>query len=332
MKRQKIVSVGSFGSYRQPLAECLKDKDVDYSHMALFAEEPKDKFQSKKQLVGYETKAMLRLLCKLGRLRHAKVYAVGAHYSCLTVFRLFGWTLGKDTELYVHNFYLHQLGGVKIIKKILSFLLNSKRITLLAQSPGEMDYYRELSKKIKITFVPYCNDVFLNEQIEPKEGDYVFTGGYTNRDYPLLAKVARQMPEVKFVFVKSKLNADVDFPDNVKVYCDIDFPEFAELMKGSKVVVVPLKDDVGASGQMLTMQAMRCGKPIVYCDVTSISYYFDQTSGYPYKIGDLDSLTTQLRNAMVGTIADAGQNAYKRSLEYTTAKEKTMVLDIMKIG
>ncbi|MCP4603039.1 MAG: hypothetical protein GY847_21405, partial [Proteobacteria bacterium] len=84
-------------------------------------------------------------------------------------------------------------------------MLNSSKITLLAQSPYELSYYAELSPKAEVTYYPYCQNeiTFMGECGRGEE--YIFAGGYTNRDYPCLLKAAGEI-ESRFVVVCSSLN------------------------------------------------------------------------------------------------------------------------------
>lgn len=211
---------------------------------------------------------------------------------------------------------------------VLRFLMNNDRLTLIAQTPGEIDFYRRLSHKINLIFVPYCSDVEeRHTEVKLDEG-YVFTGGYTNRDYPLMLQLAERMPERRFLFVASKLNKGLDkLPSNVELKRDVAPQEFGKLMEGASIVVVPLKEDVGSSGQMLCLQAMRYHKSIVYTDVSSISYYFTADSGVPYEMGNLDSLHAALSALYAGEekAYRMGDNAYHESMKYTSARGLEMI-------
>ena len=106
-----------------------------------------------------------------------------------------------------------------------------------------------------------------------------------------MLQLAKTNAKRRFLFVASKLNKGLNsLPSNVELKRDVSPQEFGKLMEGASIVVVPLKEDVGSSGQMLCIQSMRYHKPIVYTDVSSINYYFTETSGIPYEIGSLDSL------------------------------------------
>ena len=90
------------------------------------------------------------------------------------------------------------------------------------------------------------------------------------------------MPAEKFVFVASKLNRELlneHIPDNVIMCYDVSTLEFERYLAESKLVVILLKENVGASGQMLCLQAMRNRKAIIYTDISSINYYFTKEAG-----------------------------------------------------
>lgn len=137
-----------------------------------------------------------------------------------------------------------------------------------------------------------------------------------------MTRLAKLRQQLDFMFVASNLNNDLnDLPKNVTLKRNVSAEEFASLMERAAVVVVPLKEDVGSSGQMLCLQAMRYHKPIIYADVSSINYYFTKDSGIPYRVGDLHSLTNAL-NTLYADESKAkamGNQAFKQSEKYTTA-------------
>lgn len=198
--------------------------------------------------------------------------------------------------------------------------MNNKNITLIVQTPNEKNYYKTISRKIRIEFVPYCSDFISPKSTSKQTESYIFTGGYTNRDYELIRKLANEFPKEKFVIIASKLNKDCDsMPSNILIEKEVPNNKFEEILSKATTVIVPLKEDVGSSGQMLCISAMRNRKPIIYTNVSSINYYFTSTSGYPYQIGDIDSLKLALSKCLndKNKAKLFGENAYKESLKYT---------------
>lgn len=339
---KKICVIELYAEYfnnKEYLLHRLKENDFEISTFSFFSKQVVF-FPSKIKLLFDELICFIKLLLKFRFFRNKKVLCQGGQLSFFFMNRLFGYLLGKEFHLYVYNFYLHALGEKRIVKQILKYFLNSKKITLIVQSPGEVEYYKNLSNKCSVIFTPYCQDVDNNTEsfvLNPPQ-NYIFSGGYTNRDYPLIIECAKAFPNICFVLVVSHLNLN-DFnetiPSNVILYKDTDKELFYSIMKGAWAVIVPLKDDVGASGQMLCLGAMGLSKPIIYTDVSSINYYFkaDINCGIPYQISDLNSLIQSI-NTLIRyderEIKNIGENAYNNYIEkYTRNKGLDRLVDIL---
>jgi glycosyltransferase involved in cell wall biosynthesis len=298
-----------------------------------FFEEEMNRFLNKIQIIGRELVCLFKLIGHFRILENRKIFCVGGHYSVLLFCRLFAFFLG-GYELYLYNFYLHAAGNNKLIQRVLRFLFNNPRVTLIVQSPYEVTFYKQLSSQIRVLFVPYCSDAEESAvcEMEAKpEVNYIFTGGYTNRDYDLVFDCARRLPEQQFVVVVSSLNSGIiedELPGNVRLYKDLSKPEFETLLSGAMIVIVPLKENVGASGQMLCLSAMQQKKPIVYSDISSINYYFTTDSGVPYAIGDGNSLLQALTYLLSHKLAceKMGDNAYQYYCTHFTNAHRDQLL------
>lgn len=322
MYKMKIIQVCSYKSYGHAYAEHIRKKGVAAEGFYI-EKKPRHKFPSKKDVVWSIFYGFAKMSVNFWKFRNVRIYSNGGGISCMLFTRLFGRILGRESHLYLHNFYLHSLGKNKYVQMALQFMMNNDRLTLIAQTPGEIAFYRRLSKKINLCFVPYCSDLEERYTEVSLDEGYIFTGGYTNRDYQLMLKLAERMPERKFLFVASELNKGLDIlPPNVVLKREVTPSEFGKLMEAASIVVVPLREDVGSSGQMLCIQAMRYHKPIVYTNVSSISYYFTDDSGMPYQLGNVDSLQTAMTYLYDNEekAHEMGENAYTESLKYTSAK------------
>jgi glycosyltransferase involved in cell wall biosynthesis len=293
-------------------------------------------FLNKREIIFQEIRCFFLLLMNLRGFRNTKVLCFGGQYSFFLITKLFGRFLGPGYHLYIHNFYLHELGNKKIIKRILRFLLNTRYTTLIVQSPDELNYYKPLSRNV-IPFVPYCEDpAYSMDFSNVPEGDYLFTGGYTNRDYALILECARLNPVIKFVLVVSRLNKEIageKLPDNIIIYEEVDVSTFNGLMNKSIGVIVPLKENVGASGQMLCIGAMKMAKPIIYCDISSINYYFNNSScGIPYSMGKIGSLNEAVNKLISGKsdVKEMGDRAFRHfSANFTLDKRNENLLNLI---
>lgn len=337
-KRSKLVVLMQYATFEIPaVAEWYASVGGRVKTMVI-SKAPKRDFLSKKGLLCEWAKAFAKWAVQPLSFRNRTIYCTTAQLPFMLLARLSGWCWG-DYRVYFHNFYLHELGQKPAVKRALRFLLANRHLTILTQSEGEIEYYKALSDKISLKFIPFCSDFTpISGQLPPDvalPASYIFTGGYTNRDYRLMLRLAARFPDERFVFVASSLNAieASDVPGNVILLRDLPKHQFESLLAGAKIVVVPLKEDVGASGQMLAVSAMRNGKPVVYADLSVISYFFRKDSGIPYEIGNLDSLA-----GAVGTyLSDPammdrhGRNSRTRSMEFTIDRQVPLIREAMEL-
>ena len=221
-------------------------------------------------------------------------------------------------KIVVILFYIHSLGSNKIIQNILKLLLNNNNIILLVQSIYEKNYYSQLLDKPKIIYFPYCQGEILVSGRYGTGEEYIFAGGYTNRDYDSLFKAAEKI-NYKFIIICSKLNnISNDFPSNVKILEDVDESVFFSYLKNSKIVIVPLKEETGSSGQIISLAAMHFKKPIIYCNTSSLADYFDDgIDGICYRKGDAIDLSNKISYLLsnIEMQEKLGENAFKKYYE-----------------
>ncbi len=219
----------------------------------------------------------------------------GSHYTAL-VSGLIARLFCMKPRIFLYNFYIHELGTLRLVRGMLWVLL-SQGVGLFAQSPAEAIWFRSISLPSQVDYYPYCQG-YIEEQPPnfTATGDYIFSGGHTNRDYDLLVDVARTLPSVKFVIVRGPDNLlPNSIPRNVEVHTDLPHAQFLSLMEGSRLVIIPLKHDVGSSGQQVVLSAMQMGKAIIYADFLTVSQYFrDGYSGIAYRPGNAADLASKI--------------------------------------
>ncbi|MGB8225630.1 MAG: glycosyltransferase [Sedimentisphaerales bacterium] len=238
-------------------------------------------------------------------------------------------------NIIVMSFFLHGLGDKKFVQKILRFLFSSKGILLIAQSDHEIEFYSQLMDKTKVIYFPFCqHEVSVSEDCGKGE-EYMFAGGYTNRDYECLFEAAKKVNH-KFIIICSTLNQidEVNLkPDNVKVLRQTSPRDFHGYLKNSKMVIIPLKEKTGSSGQMVALAAMLFKKPIIYTNIDSVSQYFENgVSGIPYEINNSDDLAKKI-NLLLSKPQwrqTLGNAAYKRYRDkYDISKYCEFLAEIM---
>jgi glycosyltransferase involved in cell wall biosynthesis len=127
---------------------------------------------------------------------------------------------------------------------------------------------------------------------------YLFSGGYSNRDYDTLLRALDAFP-YRIVVAASRRNVlSVSPGKDVDIHRDIPEEDFELLLAKSRVVVLPLKDASDACGQSVLLRVLRNGKPLIATRHPSIELYFD--SSYPgfVEVGDVESLAMVVSKAM----------------------------------
>jgi glycosyltransferase involved in cell wall biosynthesis len=143
----------------------------------------------------------------------------------------------------------------------------------------------------KFRFVPfhYC----LNAP-EPtvSEGDYIFSGGYTSRDYQTLIRAVAGMPYRTVICTRqTSYFSGVDIPANVEV-ATVNPGRFDELIAGARVLVVPLPErEIHTGGHTVIVNAMKLGKPIIVLGRAEYKSYLEHgKTGLLLTPGDSASL------------------------------------------
>jgi glycosyltransferase involved in cell wall biosynthesis len=263
---------------------------------------PPGAFTRRRELMLREFALMLRLLFSPHVYRRDNIIVSSSgHYAALAISRILAF-LGRNPSIFLYNFYLHRLGQNLLVKRILAFLL-TRRVVVAGQSQADFDYFRSLSNSVALVLIPYGQDPVADvTDADVRLGDYVFAGGYTNRDYDRLLRCARRLPEIRFVLACSRLNRLTEsVPGNVEVQRDLAPAHFHSLLAGARLVVVPLAEDVGSAGQMVTLAAMQLGKPVVVADSSVVTQYVDNgVTGLVYE----RTSDASLRRVIAAAIAD----------------------------
>ena len=127
--------------------------------------------------------------------------------------------------------------------------------------------------KIPLNFFPFSVDInFWNkkELEERLNRKYIlFVGNDSNRDFNLLIKLARVLPEQNFIFVSNMDSLQNLKLKNVKIYKgnwneqSLSDIELRNLYYSSKLSLIPLKDTTQPSGQSVALQSMATNTPVL---------------------------------------------------------------------
>lgn len=242
---------------------------------------------SKRGLIADEASYLLRL-CSGPRLYKENwlIVCEAGHYSTLLFARLLR-AVGARRSVFLLNFYLHDLGVSRWVRLVLRVLLTDD-VRVVAQAATDVEYFRAFLPAKNVLYQPYCQGPLDLGGYDGAQRDFVFAGGWTNRDYDALFRSAATLPHIDFVVaVSTRSVINETPPPNLDVVFDAEPRQFHRLMAESALVVLPLKRDLGSSGQMVLLAAMQLGKPIVVSNVGAIrDYVTDGVTALCYPPGD----------------------------------------------
>lgn len=148
----------------------------------------------------------------------------------------------------------------------------------------------------------------------------VFTGGGEGRDFPSVIEAVRgEDVRLELVtFSPATLGYNAELPPNVEVRWRMHVSEFLARMAGALFVVVPLRSRDSPHGQMLAVQALALGKPVIATRSPGVADYVeDGREGLLVEQGDVAGYRGAIRRLLDDDEfrAECEQNALARTAE-----------------
>ena len=143
-------------------------------------------------------------------------------------------------------------------------LIAQRAIGVLTNSSMEIETNaaRFAIPREKLRFVPMHGNI---PHIEPSALDegYVLSAGRTLRDYATLLAAAHQIPRRILVICGNGDLHGMKTPVNVEILREIPRENYLEKLRRCTLVALPLLRTDRSTGQVVMLEAMACGKPVV---------------------------------------------------------------------
>ena len=202
-------------------------------------------------------------------------YALNYAFFC----RLFA--LKKVNDVTVMTFIYRKKEGLvgKLYHWYMNYIVTSKYIDrFICFAKEECEYYSNVFNvaKEKFIFVPLgCKMA----KADIKDDRTVFSAGRSNRDYDFLIDLMKTFQTRVIIACDSYRRKDI--PSNIEILNDCYGQDMVGLMAKSHCVVVPLQDLKVSSGQLVVLQAMSLGKPVICTKSDGIKdYVVDGETGF----------------------------------------------------
>ena len=148
----------------------------------------------------------------------------------------------------------------------------------------------------KFVFLPYKANHSKQPPIAARLGDYIFSGGNSQRDYATLCDAVRGTGIPVIISTTApETRRGLDVPPNV-ILVAAQEPHFARLMAGSRFVVLAIKPGivVGAANASIC-NAMWHSRAVIAADDVSLSDYVeDGVNGYAVAARDVENLRRRI--------------------------------------
>lgn len=189
----------------------------------------------------------------------------------------------KDINVFILTFIYKERKGIlgAIYKQLITMVLQNYRLKeIIIYSENELSYYSNLFPKVRQKFKflhlgisDISEGLCVDEDLQKE--NYLFTAGSSNRDYDFLMDI---ISETKYKFKIACDGLKLVKNLRVEVLYDVHDREMYQYLFNSKLVVIPLKDLEISSGQLMLLQAMQLGKPVIVSNNKGIYDYIK--SGY----------------------------------------------------
>lgn len=148
----------------------------------------------------------------------------------------------------------------------------------------------------KLVFVPYKANHSKAASNPMPVGDYIFSGGNSERDYKTLFEAVRGLSIPVIVSTtKPALIRGLSVPENV-ILVSTEKVAFERLMAGCRMLALCVKGDIiRAAGEPTMLNAMWHGKPVVVADNISASDYIeDGVDGFIVPAGSAEQMRRRI--------------------------------------
>jgi len=170
----------------------------------------------------------------------------------------------------------------RLFKRTLYRTVANSASRVLVYSRRQLELYpRQLGvPREKLVFL-YSHTSLYGKKYPVSRGNYVFSGGNSNRDYATLVAAARGLNS-RVIIVTQQLDElpAATLPPNVEIIAGLPPDEFNRLMAGAAAVVVPLRPGaLETGGRTVYGNAMSMGKAVIVADDDAGDYIINEHDG-----------------------------------------------------
>ncbi len=191
-----------------------------------------------------------------------------------------------------------------LLSKAIVRLIDHDKVIYCVLSSSEREEFADRWKvdAKRVVFTPFCHTMYDDHQ--PRHyGNYVFAGGNSLRDYPLITKAFRNLTVALRMATSYR---EADLPPNIQCR-SLSHEAYMDELRGARHVVVPLAESTRSAGQQTYLNAMLLEKLVIVNDVLGVRDYVD--------------------NGETGLIVDSTPEAFAQAVQWAEAPENQPEVD-----
>jgi glycosyltransferase involved in cell wall biosynthesis len=218
------------------------------------------------------------------RFKYGTVFAWQQFFGINVAFWSRVFNLKKRNHLIINTFIAGTGGGYlsRLRFRYVRYAVSSKYVDkIICHTETEPQHYAKMFDipVERFVFIPLGMTIENEEKIE--KGDYIFSTGRSNRDYEwLINTFGGKDIKVRIACAGYHYKGDANM-NNIEILQHCYGNEMQKEMAKSFCVVVPLKDSNISSGQLVILQALSIGKPVIVTNSdTAEQYIQNNDSGF----------------------------------------------------
>lgn len=187
---------------------------------------------------------------------------------------------------------------------------------LIVQTSSERQYLADTFQTSKRRFetIPFYTEEA--PYIGPTANGYLFAAGRMERDFITLLQALEQNKLAAVLVADHSLKGILEplKSENVSIFYNIPRKQYLELLQNARMVVVPLFKGAAARGQVVILEAMKYGKPVLSSKVAGTEDYI--VHGETGLLAEPEN-TAQLRSLIeqyfprLDTLKQLGKNGFE---------------------
>jgi glycosyltransferase involved in cell wall biosynthesis len=222
---------------------------------------------------------------------------VGWSHLVLLPIVLMGFVWRHCPPLVLYGFIYTQRRSrfVNWCRRLYFRVLLSRLSLVICHSRHECEKYRQwLGRGPRFTYMPFCVNVGKMGAVPNR--DYAVSAGRSGRDYALLRRVFAGLEQPLKIICDHFNNGQAALPPNVEILRGCYDGDYLRELAGARLVIVPLSVEDVSAGQMVLLQAMALGKPIIVTETaTTREYVTNYENGILVPRGDEAKLCEAVR-------------------------------------